>query len=155
MSVRSAGLITLIIAALALGIAYYAEYGLHLVPCVLCLLERWPYRVVIALGALALIFGGGFGRFMLALAGLAMLVNVGIAGLHVGVEWHWWVSPFPECNGILTPGAALPMVPSVACDRGVYLLHWLPVTMTQMDFIGSIGFMILLFFMASCARRRG
>lgn len=154
MNFRVAGLVTGLVAAAALGIAYYAEYGMHLVPCELCLLERWPYRVTLILGVLALLVGGRLARWLVALAGVAMLANVAIAGLHAGVEFHWWVSPFPECNGILTPGAALPMVPSVSCDRGVYLLHGLDLTMTQMDFIGSICFMVLLFFMASRPQRR-
>lgn len=153
MAARITGLITACIAALALGLAYFAQYSLHLVPCALCLLERWPYRTTFVLGVFALLLGGRVARWLVGLAGVAMLVNVGISGLHMGVEWHWWVSPFPECNGVLTPGAALPMMPSVACDRGVYLLSWLPVSMAQMDFIGSLCFTILLFFMALRSRR--
>lgn len=149
MSFRFAGFVTALIALLALGMAYYAQYSLHFVPCELCLLERWPYRIVIALGLLALVLGGFFGRILVALAGVVMLVNVGIAGLHAGVEFHWWVSPFPECNGILAVGGALPALPSVSCDHGVYLWSWLPLTMTQIDFIGSFCFALLLFFMAS------
>ena len=154
MNARLAGLITALIAAIVLGLVYYAQYGLQLVPCELCLLERWPYRIVLIAGILAALLGGGVARGLVALAGGAMLTNVAISGLHAGVELHWWASPFPECNGILTPGAALPMVPSAACDRGVYLLQGLPLTMTQMDFIASICFMILFFFMASLSRRR-
>lgn len=154
MSFRLAGIIAALIALLVLGIAYYAQHVLHLVPCELCLLERWPYRIVIALGLLALLFGGFLGRVCIAVAGVVMLANVGIAGLHAGVEFHWWPSPLPECNGILTVGAALPSVPSVSCDRGVYLLSWLPLTMTQIDFIGSLCFVALLFFMASRSGRR-
>lgn len=148
LNVRSAGLIAGFIAAAALGIAYYVEYGMHIVPCELCLLERWPYRITIALGILTFLLGGGIGRFLLALAGVVMLINVGISGLHVGVQFHLWASPFPECNGILTPGSALPMVPSVSCARGVYLLHGVPLSLSQIDFIGSICFTILLSFMA-------
>lgn len=154
MNVRSAGLITGFIGAAALGLAYYAEYVLHMVPCELCLLERWPYRITIVFGVLALLLGGSAGRFLVALAAVVMLANVGISGLHVGVQLHWWASPFPECNGILTLGAPLPMVPSVSCARGVYLLHWLPMTMSQMDFIGSICFTVLLSFMVLRAGRR-
>lgn len=149
MSFRLAGIIAAFIAVLALGVAYYAQYILHLVPCELCLLERWPYRLVIVLGLLALLSGGFLGRILVALAGVVMLANVGIAGLHAGVEFHWWVSPFPQCNGILGASGALPALPSVSCDRGVYLWSWLPLTMTQADFIGSLCFTALLFFMAS------
>lgn len=154
MNFRLAGLIAALIASLALGVAYYAQYWMQLAPCELCLLERWPYRVVIVLGLLALCFGGILARAFVALAGVVMLVNVGLAGLHAGVEFHWWASPFPECNSVLSLGAELPMHPSVSCDRGVYLLSSLPLTMTQMDFIASVLFTLLLFFMAAQSRRR-
>lgn len=154
MNFRLAGLVAALISLLILGLAYYAEFWMQLVPCELCLLERWPYKIVVLLGLLALLLGGLPARGLIVLSGLTMLVNVGISGLHTGVEFHWWASPFPECNGILSAGAALPMHPSVSCDRGVYLLSWLPLTMTQMDFIGSIFFTVLLFFMAKQPRGR-
>ncbi|GAN78715.1 disulfide bond formation protein B [Acidocella aminolytica] len=153
MNFRLAGLIAALLAAAALGVAYFAQYGLHLVPCELCLWERWPYRIVIVLGLLAVLFGGGLGRVLVALAGVAMLGDVVIAGIHVGVEFHWWKSPLPECNGILTPGAPLPMTPSVSCERPVHLISWLPLSMTQMDFCAAILLTVLFFFMASRPRR--
>lgn len=149
MKFRLPGLVTLIIAAAALGLAYFAQFGLGLVPCELCLWERWPYRIVILLGVLALLAGRRGGRWLVALAGLVMLADVFIAGLHVGVEFGWWPSPLPECNGMLTAGAALPLTPAVPCDRPVYLIHGLPISMAQMDFIGAILFTLLLFIMAA------
>ncbi|MGE4483103.1 disulfide bond formation protein B [Acidocella sp.] len=149
MNVRFAGFVTALVAAAALGVAYFAQYGLHLVPCALCLWERWPYRIVVLLGVLALLFGGRAGRVFIGLAGLAMLGDVIVAGLHVGVEFGWWKSPLPECNGILTPGAALPMTPSVPCDRPVHLIAGFPMSMAQMDFCGTAMFTLLLFFMAA------
>lgn len=149
MNFRLAGLITALVAIAALGVAYFAQYGLHLVPCELCLWERWPYRVTILLGLLALLCGGKPGRALVALAGLAMLGDVAIAGLHVGVEFGWWPSPLPECNGILTPGAALPMTPAVPCDRPVHLISGFPMSMAQMDFCGAIIFTALLAWMAA------
>ena len=65
MNVRLAGLSAALLAALALGVAYFAQYGLHLVPCELCLMERWPYRIVVLLGLLAALFGGRSGRVLL------------------------------------------------------------------------------------------
>ncbi len=149
MNFRLAGLIAALIAAGALGVAYFAQYQLHLVPCELCLLERWPYRIVVLLGLLALLVGGNPARAMVALAGVVMLAGTAISGLHVGVEFGWWPSPLPECNGILTPGAALPLTPSVPCDRPVHLIAGFPMSMAQMDFCGSIVFVALLFWMAA------
>ena len=149
MNFRLAGVITAAVAAAALGVAYFAQYRLHYVPCELCLWERWPYRVVIVLGLLALLSGGGFARVLVALAGVIMLAGTAISGLHVGVEFGWWPSPLPECNGQLTPGAALPLTPSVPCDRPVHLIAGFPMSMAQMDFCGSIVFVALLFWMAA------
>lgn len=154
MNFRLAGFITALVAALALGLAYFAQYGLHLVPCELCLWERWPYRITILLGLLALLLGGRPARALLFLAGLAMLADVAIAGLHVGVEFGWWPSPLPECNGILTQGAALPLTPAVPCDRPVHLISGFPMSMAQMDFCGAIIFSALLFWMASRKAKR-
>jgi disulfide bond formation protein DsbB len=80
----------------------------------------------------------------LGLAVLAMLADIGIAGTHVGVEFGWWASPLPECNGALTPGAPLPMFPAIPCDKPVYLVHGLPLSMAQMDFCAALAFTILL-----------
>jgi disulfide bond formation protein DsbB len=85
---------------------------LLLTPCELCLWERWPYRIVIALGLLATLLPRLPSRILLGLAALTLLGDVGIAGLHVGVEFGWWNSPLPECNGMLIPGAPLPLTPA-------------------------------------------
>jgi hypothetical protein len=66
MNVRWAGLVAICLAAAGLAAAYGAQYGLHLVPCPLCLWERWPYRVTLGLGLLALLAGGRGGRLLLA-----------------------------------------------------------------------------------------
>lgn len=152
MSTRLAGVLTAVAALTALGIAYFAQYALLLMPCELCLLERWPYRIVAVLGILAITRRPGTARALLGLAGLVMLADVAIAGLHVGVEWGWWNSPLPECNGALTVGAALPMTPATPCDRPVYLIHALPVSMAQMDLLAATLFAAALLVYA--ARRQ-
>lgn len=154
MDPRRAGLLTTLLAAGSLGFAYYTQYGMHFQPCELCLIERWPYRFTLVLGLLAIIIGRSTGRLILAVAGVVMLVNIGIAGLHAGVEFHWWASPFPECTVVLTPGAALPLTPGTSCSHGVYPLSWLPMTMTQMDFCWSVLFTIFLFFVSLWPKRR-
>src|SRR4051812_44404513 len=94
----------------ALATALTAQYwgGLH--PCILCLYQRWPYGVAIALAIVALALGGSsferkalggssferktLGRSLrgwaVGLAGVAFLVGAGIAAFHVGVEQGWW-----------------------------------------------------------------
>ncbi|MBU6419355.1 MAG: disulfide bond formation protein B [Proteobacteria bacterium] len=154
MNFRLAGFLTAVVAAAVLGVAYFAQYRLHYVPCELCLWERWPYRIVILLGLLALLTGGGLARALVALAGLVMLAGTAISGVHVGVEFRWWPSPLPECNGVLTPGAALPLTPGVPCDWPVHLISGFPMSMAQMDFCFTIIFAALLFWMATRPDRR-
>jgi disulfide bond formation protein DsbB len=141
---RAAGALTALAALAALAVAYVAQYGLLLVPCELCLWERWPYRVVVALGALAALLPRRPARVVLSVAVLALLVDVGIAGLHVGVEFGWWNSPLPECNGVLTPGAPLPAIPARPCDQPVFLIPHVPVSMAAMDMLYALAFALAL-----------
>jgi disulfide bond formation protein DsbB len=121
-----------LVSGAALGTAYFAQYVLSMTPCELCLWERWPYRVAIILGILAVFVPR---RVVLgALAGV-FLAGAGIGFLHIGVEQNWWNSPLPECNGYLAPGAPLPMIPATPCDRPVFLMSWLPISMATMDFV--------------------
>ena len=41
--------------AVALAIALGSQHFLDLIPCALCLRERWPYRIAILIGLLAAI----------------------------------------------------------------------------------------------------
>lgn len=144
MNRRLAGLVVALAALAALGVAYYVQDFDALYPCPLCLLERWPYRIVILLGLLAALTGGLPARLILGLAVLALMGDAAIAFVHVGVEFHWWQSPLPECNGILTPGAPLPMTPAKPCDDPTFLIPHLPVSMAAMNFLYAALFALLL-----------
>jgi disulfide bond formation protein DsbB len=53
----------------------------------MCLWQRWPHAVAMALGALGL----ALPRAVVAIAGaLSMVTGAGIALLHTGVERAWW-----------------------------------------------------------------
>lgn len=153
MNHRLAAAFTLAAALAALGVAYFAQFGLHLIPCPLCLLERWPYRIAALLGFCAIFPRYPAARVLLALAALVLLADSGIAFIHVGVEQHWWNSPLPECNGVLAPGQPLPLVPAIPCDRPVYLIPHLPVSMALMDLCASLVFALAL--LTYVTRRRG
>jgi disulfide bond formation protein DsbB len=141
---RLAGVLAALAALAALAVAYVAQYVLLLMPCELCLWERWPYRIVAGLGVLAALLPRRPARAVLGLALLALLADVGIAGLHVGVELGWWNSPLPECNGILVPGAPLPAIPARPCDEPVYLIPHLPFSMAFMDMLYALAFAFAL-----------
>jgi disulfide bond formation protein DsbB len=144
MSHRWVGLAVAAAALAALGVAYWAQDFLLLVPCPLCLWERWPYRVVVALGILAILVRPWTARVVLGIAALTMLVGAGIAFLHVGVEWHDWKSPLPECNGFFSPDAPLPATPAPPCDAPTDLIPGLHFSMAEMDFVYAVAFALVV-----------
>ena len=87
-------------AALALLGALTAQYGFGLLPCHLCLYQRWPYGAVLILSAVT--FFPAMPRrgrvLLLALCALAFFGDAGIALYHTGVEQHWWAGPM-TCTG--------------------------------------------------------
>ena len=123
---RGPALITLASIAI-LGSALASQYwgGLH--PCVLCLYQRWPYRIAIAAGAVALALvvarQNKAAALVVAACGIAFAAGGGIAFFHVGVEQHWWQGT-TSCTGIPTGGAEtleemrelLLSAPVVRCD---------------------------------------
>jgi len=132
---RLAGTAAALAAAAALGTAYFVQDVLLMVPCELCLWERWPYRIAIGLGILAALLPPRFGKWVLGFLVLVFCAGAAIAFVHIGVEQKWWLSPLPECNGILTLGAPLPLTPAIPCDNPVFIIPHLPISMATMDFV--------------------
>ena len=119
-----APLIIMVVSALTLGAAFLFQYGLNLAPCELCLYQRYPYAVAVLLMGMALLLRREpliSGKLM-ALTGLVLIVNAGIAGYHVGVEQKWWQGP-SSCSAVGTPddaGALLDQIlnaPLARCDE--------------------------------------
>ncbi|GHU06093.1 disulfide bond formation protein DsbB [Alphaproteobacteria bacterium] len=77
----------------ALATALIAQYGFGYRPCILCTYQRIPYVVSAVLAVLSFLPSKALPRFLLRLAGLAFVVNAGIAAYHVGVEHLWWAGP--------------------------------------------------------------
>lgn len=72
------------------GGALYFQYWVGLLPCTMCLWQRWPHRIAMGLALVGVVFP----RAVIAwLGGLTMAVNAGIALLHTGVELRWWEGP--------------------------------------------------------------
>ena len=85
----------LLFSVAALATVFTAQYGFGLQPCELCLTQRVPYFVAIALtlAALGLKLEDKALRIVLGLCFLAFAVDAGIALYHVGVEHQWWAGP--------------------------------------------------------------
>jgi disulfide bond formation protein DsbB len=146
-----AAALSLLAAAFALAIALASERWGGLVPCALCLWERWPYRLAIVLGLLALMVPERAARLLLTLLLLAVLAGAALAAVHVGVERGYWPSPLPECTAPSLGGgsiaerlARMPAKPARPCDEPTFLLPWPPVSMATMNLLYSLAFVGLL-----------
>jgi disulfide bond formation protein DsbB len=92
-----------LIAAATIAGAWFFQLVLDIVPCPMCLEQRWAYYAIIPLAVLiALLARAGAPRVMLiaglALIALAALCNAGYGAYHAGVEWKFWPGP-TSCTG--------------------------------------------------------
>ena len=125
------------LSVLVIGGALIFEYGIGLVPCELCLLERWPWYAAIALSALALALRQpGLTRAAVLLFLVLFAASSGLAFYHVGVEQHVFAGP-TACTAAPLGGhsaedllKSLQATPVVRCDEpqwslfGISLAGW-------------------------------
>lgn len=135
-----------LLCAAALAAAILSERFLGLIPCALCLAERWPYRAGILVGLAGAVLPDRMARVAIYLLFGTLLWAAGAAFVHVGVEQHWWPSPFPECTAPDLPGlspaerfARMPLTPSKSCEEPDYLIQGVPVTMPQMNLLYTLA----------------
>lgn len=96
--IAAAGSLALLIGAMIF------EHGFGMAPCMLCLWQRWPHVVAVALGALVLTWKK---RLVLFAGGAAAGTSAGIAFYHTGVERGWFAGP-QTCSGGLDVTALSP-----------------------------------------------
>ncbi len=116
------------IAAATLAGAWFFQLVLGLVPCPLCLEQRYAYYLAVPLAALVAIAaarGAPRGVLLagLALLALAALANAWLGSYHAGVVWGFWKGP-TDCSGpVVSLGSAgsllerLDTVKVVRCDE--------------------------------------
>ena len=105
-------------AALLIGAWTFQYFGYP--PCPMCIWQRWPHGVAIAVGAVAILWP----HVMLALLGAAATAATGIVGIyHSGVERGFWKGP-ATCGGNDITGMSADQLlesimdaPLVRCDE--------------------------------------
>ena len=124
----TASLLVTLIAAATIAGAWFFQLVLEILPCPLCLEQRYAYYLAIPLGAVTAIAArGGAPRPLLlaalAILALATLANAGLGAYHSGVEWGFWKGP-TDCTGpVVNLGNAgdlfskLDSVKVVRCDE--------------------------------------
>ena len=105
---RTACLFAAVAAAAVLAGAFFFQYVVGLAPCPLCILQRWPYAAVIALGAVGAFapLAGGGQRLMLLLCAAGFAIASGLGVYHAGVEYGWFAGP-DGCTGIGVTGNSI------------------------------------------------
>lgn len=103
--IRRAGVGVAGIGALTLAGAWFFQLVLGIVPCPLCLEQRYAYYLAVPIAALIAIGAsrGASPRLLgagLALLALVSLANAGLGTYHSGVEWGFWQGP-TDCSGPL------------------------------------------------------
>lgn len=139
----------LVVSALALAAAFTAQYGFGLKPCELCITQRVPFAVAGALAMLALVGRlAPWRRGLMALAGLAFLVNSGIAVYHVGVEQKWWqasCAPARSDAVAVSDLAAMMSKPAEArCDEPAWEWHGITMATMNIAFSGALAVVVLM-----------
>src|SRR6201995_5344293 len=99
----TAAIVIAAVAAATIAGAWFFQLVLDIVPCPMCLEQRWAYYGIIPL-AILIAIGAKSGAprgvllFGLALIALAALGNAGYGAYHAGVEWKFWPGP-SSCTG--------------------------------------------------------
>jgi disulfide bond formation protein DsbB len=144
LSIRTA-LFLIAVGVLSLGAAFGSQYVGELQPCILCIYQRYPYGVVIALGIIMLLVSRKtrLAALLAALAAVALFVDAGIAAFHVGVEQHWWEGT-KACSNVIDPTLspeelikALEQTPVVPCDKVAWSLFG--ISMAGYNFLYAIA----------------
>jgi disulfide bond formation protein DsbB len=129
--------VLLILSLAVIGGALIFQYAVGLVPCELCLYERWPwYAAIVVLVALLVARPSALVPWAPLLLALLFVASSALGIYHVGVEQH--IFPGPDaCTGPALHGQTIEELtrqllstPAVRCDEpqwslfGVSLAGW-------------------------------
>ena len=145
---------------LPLAGALVSQYGFGFHPCHFCLLQRYPYLVVIAAGVLSLLVkrGGSTWRALVAIAIYALLVTATLGLIHTGIETKFLtytggcVAQAPTDGSLEALRAAIAGAPLVACDQATAVLFGISMATWNVLWAGLV--MVLIFLQYRCDWRR-
>ena len=101
--------------------ALWFQYIGGLMPCSLCLWQRWPHIIIVLLAVIALFVR--IPRLLLTAIAITAATSVILAAYHAGVEWQLWSGP-GGCTASLSNSGDLTNLtdnllatPVVKCDE--------------------------------------
>jgi disulfide bond formation protein DsbB len=115
--------------------AFTAQYGLGMAPCHLCLLQRYPHALVVAISIACYFYlPEKHHKYAYALLSVTLATGMAIAIKHVGVEAGWLesscVATMPSGLNLEDIRARIMAAPRVSCDQaaatlfGVSMAGW-------------------------------
>jgi disulfide bond formation protein DsbB len=123
----------------ALAVAFASQYIGGLLPCQLCIWQRWGYAGAILLAIIALLLPARLRGYGAVVASLALLATAALALFHTGVEYHWWQG-LASCSGNLDTSQSLSALeqqllatPVIPCDRPAWTMFG--ISMAGYDFL--------------------
>ncbi len=125
-SFRQALLFSGVISFFLLASAITFEFFYDLAPCKLCIWQRWPHVIIIAIMLLGLSILNK--TWILLLISLSAIVTGIIGFYHTGIEQGWWLGPsgcssqFGSETDISNLTTLLLETPVVKCDEIVWSL---------------------------------
>ena len=101
--------------------ALWFQYVGGLMPCSLCLWQRWPHIIIVLLAMIALFVR--MPRLVLSIIAITAATSVILAAYHAGVEWQLWSGPggctasLINSSDLTTLTDSLLATPVVRCDE--------------------------------------
>ena len=87
-----------------------------LVPCEMCLWQRWPHYLALVVALLAFAVPRGGRPPLVGLAALLIAASGAIAVYHAGVEYRWW-------RGVTECSVTAPLAGATAAERLDAIMH--------------------------------
>lgn len=152
-------LLITIASAFALTGAYISEYIFGYQPCILCIYQRWPFFIVIALYLTSLILKKQI-RPLAILATICICANIIIASYHVGLEQKIF-KEFGGCSSIVDLNKidnlaeltqAISKINAIKCDEPQF--YFLKITMAGWNLIYCLIILNISFIIYRYKRHR-
>lgn len=157
-SSRPAAIAVLLVATATIAGALASQYVFGLVPCKLCLWQRWPYYVGVPLAlATVLLPRDGQRRLGLGCLALLFLAGAGLGAYHAGAEWVLWSGPSDCGGGASGPASAADLLQTlntirvVSCTEAAW--RFMDISLAGWNTLISLGVAVLAMWVAS--RRPG
>lgn len=161
---RKDGLITarwiaLLVPLALIGGALFSQFVGKLIPCEMCMWQRYPHYAAIGVAAIAFVIPDRRATWALVAIAALLIGTSGVIGvMHAGVEYKWWPG-FTPCTAGFKPGATgmemiemLRHAPIVRCDTAQWTLFG--ISLAGFNAIISLtGALAIFGFMAKSLRR--